>query len=141
MDLTGDSPSFSNALRASPPAPAGPPGFSSRQETSGLISRPAPGGVTQRDIRLCCRKENLQASEEFGSTEDSCHIGRFSACMIQPLSHDHSLNSKVDCSILICFLISALVFASAPPATAHEEIHSLLKKLTEASGVGWDLIG
>src|SRR5258705_10353723 len=61
--------------------------------------------------------------------------------MIQPLSHDHSLSSKVDSSILICFLISALVFAWAPPATAQEEIHSLLKKLTAASGVGWDLIG
>jgi hypothetical protein len=61
--------------------------------------------------------------------------------MIQPLSHDHSLGSKVDCSILICFLISALVFAWAAPTTAQEEIHPLLQKLKEASGLGWDLIG
>jgi hypothetical protein len=61
--------------------------------------------------------------------------------MIQPLSHDHSLGSKVDCSILICFLISALVFAYAPPATAQEEIHPFLQRLKEASGLGWDLIG
>src|SRR5260221_9336356 len=113
----GVTPTACSSRSAGVPAPA---------RNSSFISRPAPDGVTKRDIRPGCRKENVQASEGFGSTENSCHSGRFSTRMIQPLSHDHSLSSKVDCWILICFLISALVFAWAPPATAQEEIHSLL---------------